>query len=86
MKAKKAVEKTAGLDKAIGTPFRPRRTPVSNFFPKAIYVHMLDSTENIPGNRPQLMYTSNKENPFGVPGEDYSEGFEWTFRRYVPSA
>lgn len=66
---------------SIGTPFRPRKTPVESLLPKVVYMHYLDTTEGIPGNRPLVKYTTNKTNPFGKPGEDYSREYEWRFIR-----
>lgn len=62
---------------SIGTPFRPRKVPVENLLPKAVYMHYLDNTEGIPGNRPIVKFTTNKQNPFGKSGEDYSESYRW---------
>lgn len=69
---------------AIGTPYRERKTPVETLLPKVVYMHYLDNTEGIPGNRPLVTYTTNKKNPFGRPGEDYSDSFRWGFIRLKP--
>jgi hypothetical protein len=70
----------------IGTPYRKRKTPLSSLLPKVIYMHVMDNTENIPGNRPSVLFTTNKKNPFGVPGEDYSVEYPWTFIKFVPQS
>lgn len=40
--------------------------------------HTLDSTEGIAENEPWVVMTDSPDNPFGVPGRDYSESFPWT--------
>lgn len=70
----------------LGTPFRPRRTPITALLPKVVYMHVLDNTENIPGNTPWVRYTTNKQNPFGKPGRDYTASYPWTFYRLVREA
>jgi len=71
----------------IGTQYRKRRTPVESLLPKVIYMHYLDNTEGIPGNRPYIKYTTNKTNPFGRPGVggegDYSAEYRWGYIRLV---
>jgi len=69
-----------------GTKFKPRTTPVTSLLPKVVYMHVLDTTERIPGNRPMVKYTTNKQNPFGKPGEDYSAEYPWTYIKLVPAA
>ena len=66
---------------SIGTKFRPRATPITALLPKTVYMHVLDSTDRIPGNRPVVVYTTNRVNPFGKPGRDYSQEYPWTFYR-----
>lgn len=68
----------------IGTKYWKRQTPVTALLPKAVYMHVMDNTERIPGNRPIIVYTTNKENPFGRPGIDYSAEYPWTFYRMTP--
>ena len=68
---------------SIGTKFRPRKTPLSALLPKVVYMHVMDNTENIPGNRPQILYSTSKKNPFGRPGEDYSREYPWTCIKLV---
>jgi len=67
-----------------GTPFKKRKSPVESLLPKSVYMHYLDNTEGIPGNYPWVVYTSNKSNPFGKPGEDYSEEYPWKYIKLVP--
>lgn len=67
----------------IGKKFRPRRTPVESLLPKVVYMHYLDTTEGIPGNRPRVRYTTSKSNPFGRPGDDYSKEYAWRYVRLV---
>lgn len=69
-----------------GTKFKRRACPVESLLPKSVYMHYLDTTEGIPGNRPEVVYASSKKNPFGKPGEDYSESFEWRFVKLVREA
>jgi len=52
--------------------------------PKAVYVHVMDSTDGCAENMPQRRATFSPKNPFGVPGRDYSDSFAWTFTKYVP--
>jgi len=68
---------------SIGTPFRSRKAPVENLLPKAVYMHYLGNTEGIPGNRPIVQFTTNKQNPFGKSGEDYSKSYRWCFVKMV---
>ncbi len=68
----------------IGKPFKKRRTPVESLLPRAVYMHYMDNTEEIPGNQPQVVFTTNKSNPFGRPGVDYSAGYRWGYIRLVP--
>ena len=68
----------------MSTKYRKRRTPLSALLPKAIYMHVMDSTEGIPGNLPNIKFTTNKKNPFGRPGIDYSESYPWTCTPFVP--
>lgn len=42
------------------------------------YKHTLDTTEGIPGNKPEEKRTESKANPFGRKGIDYDESFPWT--------
>ena len=42
------------------------------------WMHVMDNTEGIPENEPWVKITQSPENPFGVPGEDYSESFPVT--------
>lgn len=42
------------------------------------WLHQLDTTEGIPGNTAQQVLSFQPDNPFGVPGKDYSEKFPWT--------
>lgn len=42
------------------------------------WLHTMDNTEGIEGNEPWCTLSFNAENPFGVPGEDYSETFPVT--------
>lgn len=67
----------------IGTPYKPRVAPVESLLPKVVYMHYLDNTEGIPGNRPWVVYTTNKKNPFGRRGKDYSPEFAWGYKRLV---
>ncbi|RYX88895.1 MAG: hypothetical protein EOO28_34695 [Comamonadaceae bacterium] len=68
----------------VAKKFRPRKTPLSSLLPKTIYMHVLDNTENIPGNRPTIEFTTNKRNPFGVPGQDYSAEYPWSCTKFIP--
>lgn len=38
------------------------------------WLHTLDNTEGIEGNRPMRILSFSPESPFGVPGRDHSEG------------
>lgn len=71
---------------SIGTPFKKRTTPVESLLPKLVYMHYLDNTEWIPGNRPIVTFTSNKRNPFGRPGVDYSAEYPWKYIRLIPES
>lgn len=71
---------------SIGTPYRKRRSPVESLLPKVLYMHYMDNTEGIPGNRPLIAYTTNKSNPFGRPGVDYSAEYPWRYVRMMPAA
>lgn len=42
------------------------------------WLHQLDTTDGIPGNEAQQVLSFQPDNPFGVPGVDYSESFPWT--------
>lgn len=42
------------------------------------WLHTMDNTEGIPTNEPRTVMTDSEDNPFGMPGEDYSESFPWT--------
>ena len=68
----------------MSTKYRKRRAPLSALLPKVIYMHVMDSTDGIPGNLPKITFTTNKKNPFGKPGRDYSESYPWTCTRFVP--
>jgi hypothetical protein len=70
---------------SIGKTYRKRTTPITALLPEVVYMHVMDNTENIPGNRPMIVYTTNKQNPFGKPGRDYSESYPWTFYRLTRS-
>ena len=70
----------------IGILFRKRTTPIESLLPKAVYMHYLDNTEDIPGNRPEVVYTTNKQNPFGKRGRDYSEEYPWKYIKLVQEA
>lgn len=70
----------------IGKKYRKRTTPITALLPKVVYMHVLDSTDRIPGNRPHVMYTTNRRNPFGKPGRDYSPEYPWTYIKLVPDA
>jgi hypothetical protein len=72
------------MTESMGTPYRPRKTPITALLPKVVYMHVMDNTENIPGNRPIIVYTTNKQNPFGKPGRDYSESYPWLCIPLVP--
>lgn len=67
----------------IGKKFRLRKAPLSSLLPKTVYMHVLDTTEGIPGNRPMIVYSTNKRNPFGTPHIDYSACYPWTFIKLV---
>lgn len=42
------------------------------------WMHTMDSTDGIEGNEPRKALTFSEENPFGVPGRDYSETYPVT--------
>ena len=42
------------------------------------WMHTMDNTEGFEENEPYVLITEDGENPFGVPGEDYSESFPVT--------
>lgn len=50
--------------------------------PKSVYLHKLDSTEGIKGNKPSFLLSASKANPFGKPGIDYSKEYPWSFTTY----
>jgi hypothetical protein len=47
---------------------QPAQEPVA-------WMHVLDNTEGIEENEPEIIFTTCEENPFGVAGEDYSESY-----------
>lgn len=67
-----------------GTPYRPRKTPITALLPKVVYMHVIDNTEKIPGNRPHIIYTTSKKNPFGKRGVDYSAEYPYFCIPLVP--
>lgn len=42
------------------------------------WVHTLDNTDGLSGNKPYVVLTSSKKNPFGKPGIDYSKSYPVT--------
>jgi len=70
----------------IGTKYRKRTSHITVLLPKVVYMHVLDTTERIPGNRPIVRYTTNRRNPFGKPGRDYSAAYPWTYIALVQKA
>jgi len=56
-----------------------RTTPIESLLPKVVYMHYLDNTESLPGNKPLVVFTTNKQNPFGRPGQDYSATYPWKY-------
>ena len=48
------------------------------------WLHTMDNTEGIEGNEPWCRLSFNAENPFGVPGEDYSETYPVTSEPLYP--
>ena len=39
------------------------------------YLHILDNTEGIEGNKPLEVLSFSKDSPFGKPGVDHSDSF-----------
>jgi len=55
--------------------------------PRAVaWRHTLDNTEGIKGNRPLVVLTASRRNPFGKPGEDYSASCPVTSTRLYTEA
>lgn len=45
------------------------------------YVHIMDNTGGIPGNRPNTVLTKSAKHPFGLPGVDYSREYPVTRKK-----
>jgi dihydrofolate reductase (trimethoprim resistance protein) len=47
--------------------------------PRAVgYRHTMDNTEGLKGNKPSIVFSATKPNPFGKPGLDYSASYPIT--------
>lgn len=62
-----------------------RRTPIRSLeaAPQPVgapvaWMHVMDNTDGIKGNKPWVVFTASKKNPFGKPGIDYSKSYPVT--------
>lgn len=63
-------------DDLIGDARRALRAALAQPEPEPIaWMHTMDNTEGCEENEPWVVLTDSDENPFGVPGEDYSETY-----------
>ena len=52
------------------------RTRLAQSEPEPVaWIHTMDNTEGCEENEPWIVFTDSEENPFGIPGEDYSESY-----------
>ena len=56
---------------AAGTDIAQQQEPVA-------WMHIMDNTEGHKANKPYVLFTKSKRNPFGVAGRDYSKSYPVT--------
>ena len=69
MNKDEALEKKAENARELGLNYEPE--PVA-------WMHTMDNTEGHKANKPYVLFTKSKRNPFGVAGRDYSKSYPVT--------